>query len=438
MSTKRIKKNFLLLLVFVVSVATIPIATPQRAHAAPFSCPTDFYWVVDNFANTQMYHGDPATSNLTNTLGPTSAVGGYNAIGYNTQDNYIWGVSTENATLGRLVRVRSDGTAEFPYGTAPAGLPSDSFQAGAFDNNGTLWVTTVYGDNVIYGINVANNTATALPISVLLPNVRVIDFAFMNGFLYTVSGGNTATDLKTYKIDISTGNTTISNPMTGMNLIGNTMTYAPSLWAAGGRIYMYYAAGTIPQENGIYEILNYDTPNPSFILRNNIAGQSSGDGASCVAADTPFSIQANDDNFSSNPIKTCEGGVAGNIFTNDTLYGDGFDPSSVNLTVQNDGGLTGASFQTNGDLTLPATCFDPGDHTVVYQICDVVSPDVCNTANVTVKIVGTSSGTTGGDSPDAELPKTGSSLTAIAFSAISLVALPAILLYFRRKMWIKE
>jgi len=435
---KKIRSKFTILLALVIGVISVPIATPGRASAAPFNCPTDFFWVVDDFAATQMYSGDPATSNLTTPLGPTSSVGGYNAIGYNTQDNYIWGVSTENTTLGRLVRVNSDGTTQMPYGTIPTGLPLDSYQAGAFDNNGILWVTTVNGDNKIYGINVANNTAVTLPLTVTLPNVRVIDFAYLNGFLYTVSGGNTTTGLKTYKIDLSNGNVTVSNPMTGMSLIGNTMTYAPSLWAAGGRIYMYYAAGTIPQENGVYEILNFDTPNPSFKLRNNIAGQSSGDGASCVTADTPFSVQANNDDFSSNPLQPCKAATAGNIFANDTLYGDSFSPSSVNLTVQNNGGLTGLTIDPSGNVQIPATCYSPGTYKVVYQICDAVSPDVCNTGDIALKVLGAStSAPTSASSGADTLANTGANTRLLVSSAAALMT-AGLLILVRNKLSLKR
>jgi hypothetical protein len=414
------KKIGLLLALVVAWTAVTPAVAPQKASAATFSCSPSFYWVVDNSSSTQLYNGDPATSNITTPLGPTSAVGGYNAIGYNTQDNFIWGVSTEGATLGRLVRVHADGTAELPYATVPAGLPVDSYQAGAFDESGRLWVTTVAGDNTIYGINVATNTAVALPLTVTLPNVRIIDFAYLNGHLYTASGGNTATDLKTYRIDLSNGNVTVSNPMTGMNLSGNYMDYSPSLWSVSGRIYMYYAQGS-PSENGIYEILNYDTANPSFKLRNNIIGHPSGDGASCVTAASPFSIEANDDDYTSHPIQTCTAGLAGNIFSDDTLYGDTFDPSAVHLTLENNGGLNGVTLTSNGNVNVPANCASPGVYTLRYQICDVVSPDVCDTASIFIRILGVSTSSSGGSESSGNLANTGQNIRLLALLAGVLV-----------------
>ncbi len=436
-STNRFGKKFALLLALVIGITAVPVLTPQRAAAAPYTCSTDFYWVVDDTVNTQLYSGDPATNDLTNPLGPTSAVNGYNAIGYNTQDNYIWGLSTEGATEARLVRIHADGTAELAYPSVPAGLPVDSYQAGAFDENGILWVTVVSGDNTIYGIDVANNTAVALPLSTTLPNVRIIDFAYVDGYLYTTSGGDITTDLKTYRIDLSNGNTTVSNPMTGMNLVSGSMGYAPSLWSAGGHIYFYYAAGALPEENGVYEILDYDTPNPSFKLRNNIDGHPSGDGASCVTADSPFEIVAADDDFTSNPIQSCDGGVAGNIFDNDTLYGDDFDPSSVNLTVEDNGGLTGVNLDANGNVALPASCRDPGDYAVVYQICDVVSPDVCNTGNITLRVLGVSAPGPSDPGTSAEngsgtLAPTGDNMSTLIGVGLSLIAAAVLLLTIGR------
>lgn len=412
----------------VVGIAAIPLGAPRRVSAEPHVCSTDFYWVVDDTVNTQLYSGDPATNDLTNPLGPTSAVGGYNAIGYNTQDNFIWGLSTEGATEARLVRVHSDGTAELAYPSVPTSLPVDSYQAGAFDESGVLWVTIVGGDNTIYGIDVATNTAVALPLSTPLPNVRIIDFAYVDGYLYTASGGDIDTDLRTYRINLSNGDVTVSNPMTGMDLISGSMGYSPSLWSAGDRIYMYYAAGTVPEENGVYEILDYDTANPSFMLRNNIAGHPSGDGASCVNADSPFSIQAANDDFTLNPIQRCSGGIAGNIFDNDTLYGDDFDPASVSLSIENDGGLTGVNISADGDMEVPTACINPGIYTLVYEICDVISPDVCDAGNITVRILGASVSPPGSSDPDSSgdgdtsLADTGQDQALLAFLAVGLLA----------------
>jgi len=429
-SRRTFTRAILTLGLLVAGVTGISMLHPEQASAASFTCSPSFYWVVDNGSSTQLYNGDPATSNITTPVGPTSAVGGYNAIGYNTQDNFIWGMSTEGATMGRLVRVHADGTSELPYPSVPAGLPVDSYQAGAFDESGRLWVTTVAGANTIYGINVATNTAIALPLSATLPNVRIIDFAYLNGYLYTTSGGDTTTDLKTYRINLTTGNVDISNPMTGMNLAGNYMDYSPSLWSVSGHIYMYYAQGSA-SENGIYEILNFDTPNPSFKLRNNIIGHPSGDGASCVTAETPFSIKAEDDDYTANPIQYCEAGVAGNIFSNDTLYGDSFNPAAVHLTIENNGGLSGVTLSSSGNVNVPANCAPPGTYTVRYKICDVVSPDVCDTANIFLRIVSasTSAGTTDPGVASGALANTGENIRTFAlFAGLLLVAGAGILL----------
>jgi gliding motility-associated-like protein len=103
------------------------------------------------------------------------------------------------------------------------------------------------------------------------------------------------------------------------------------------------------------------------------------------------SINAEDDNLSSNPVNGFTGGVAGNIFTD-----NGNGPDDVNgvsatdaivedPTVVNDGGLTGVSISPDGSVNVPANAA-AGTYTVEYQICATEAPAVCDNAFVTIVV----------------------------------------------------
>lgn len=104
-------------------------------------------------------------------------------------------------------------------------------------------------------------------------------------------------------------------------------------------------------------------------------------------------ICAVDDDFTSNPIIAGTGGIAGNIYSNDTYNGtiistmpansvDWFPELWANTAVTVDG---------NGNLVVPAS-MPPGDYTLyLYKICDK-DPDVsassnCSSAEVKFKVI---------------------------------------------------
>ena len=61
---------------------------------------------------------------------------------------------------------------------------------------------------------------------------------------------------------------------------------------------------------------------------------------------------------------------------------------NVNISIDNNGGLTGVSIDpTTGKLVVPNGT-TPGTYTVTYKICDKANPTVCDTATVKITIAG--------------------------------------------------
>ncbi|MCH7415930.1 hypothetical protein MM213_20715, partial [Belliella sp. R4-6] len=123
---------------------------------------------------------------------------------------------------------------------------------------------------------------------------------------------------------------------------------------------------------------------------------------------TAPAIEANDDDFG--PINGTTGGtVPGNVLDNDTLNGDPVNPDDVILTPINVDPDSPVVINPDGTVTV-APNTPAGDYEVEYSICEVLNPDNCDTATVTVTVTapgivandddfGPINGTTGGTIP---------------------------------------
>ena len=76
------------------------------------------------------------------------------------------------------------------------------------------------------------------------------------------------------------------------------------------------------------------------------------------------------------------------ILSNDRLNGNPVTKDQVNISIDNNGGLTGVSIDpTTGKLVVPNGT-TPGTYTVTYKICDKANLTVCDTATVKITIAG--------------------------------------------------
>jgi gliding motility-associated-like protein len=96
-------------------------------------------------------------------------------------------------------------------------------------------------------------------------------------------------------------------------------------------------------------------------------------------------IDAIDDNFST-ALNGAHGGVAGNVLTND-LFNTALitDSSDVVISLVNNGGISGLTVTTGGNLVVPAGTFE-GTYTVRYSICETANPTNCDQADATIVI----------------------------------------------------
>ncbi|WP_460218111.1 DUF7507 domain-containing protein [Psychroserpens sp. MEBiC05023] len=116
------------------------------------------------------------------------------------------------------------------------------------------------------------------------------------------------------------------------------------------------------------------------------------DGNNGGTATDPFTITAENDDFSTITFNPVTGGTTTSVFDDN---GNGIDLAdgspatngniSDNISISNDGGLTGVTINTDGTISIPANSA-PGTYTVEYTICLEVNPTICDTAEVIIVI----------------------------------------------------
>ena len=102
-----------------------------------------------------------------------------------------------------------------------------------------------------------------------------------------------------------------------------------------------------------------------------------------LSCDPP--IDAVNDDFTSTAIEPSAGGTTTSVFANDDF--DGLTPSSttVDVSLTDLGGLTGATINPNGTISVPAGSAS-GTYTLTYRICESASTTNCDTAASLVAI----------------------------------------------------
>lgn len=96
-------------------------------------------------------------------------------------------------------------------------------------------------------------------------------------------------------------------------------------------------------------------------------------------------IDAMDNDFTALPFDGADGDTTPSVFGNDTVNGAPFAPANVVPSILDDGGLTGVTINPDGTLTIPPGT-PAGTFNVVYEICDVANPTVCDTAIASIRV----------------------------------------------------
>lgn len=249
---------------------------------AAFSCSSGFYQIADG----SLYSIIPTTAQRAFIANTGLTI---NAIGYNTLDNYMYGIVRSGANNGNLVRIGVDGSINL-LGVVPW---SPNVIAGDMDSSGNLWYIPSAGGSTIVRVNVASRAQTSYTLSDSDAS-ETSDLVYIGGALYGIhSISGRVIRIPTSGFIGQTIPTTLygSSPLSGLINAGSAPYQMTSSWTSSAdRMYVFQS-----DSNAIYEILDYNTPNPYAVVRapSSPGSYSNTDGASCANAPDPYTANTN-------------------------------------------------------------------------------------------------------------------------------------------------
>ena len=275
--------------------------------------------------------GRPATPIITESVAPTCTSIGVMKISNYDNVSYTFIKSADNTEVTG-VTVGTDGViSNFPVGKYKVKATKDGCESALSaefeikDKEPATAITT----SPAGATYTQNATATALSV---------------------VSSGTTPTAYKWYR------NTTNSKTGSDVTQVATTATYRPLTDQIGSLFYWVELTGCGTVESAIAEIK--------------------------VTSSAP-TITANDD-----PDTSVAKGGEVEVLSNDRLNGNPVSPTDVDITIPNNGGLTGLTADaTTGKLKVPNTA-TPGIYEVTYQICVAGGTTTCDTAKVKITVNG--------------------------------------------------
>jgi len=315
----------------------------------------------------------------------------YDALGYNPQDNYLYGITYTSGGVGNhLVRIGSDGsTVDLGLLTLSTGgtMPAYNFAGGAFSPTGEYYIST-RNNNTLYRVNLTTRVAT--PVVTHQVFSTIIDFAFVGSDLYAPIGQL----LGLARVNVGNGSVTTIGITTA---VGGT----PSAWATPNGMFLTLS--------GTGQLRQWDLATGTSIIVGTGPATSDADGASCPTAtltlptdlsvtktNTPASgpSDLSDDLYVTGQARTYTIVVtaAGNQFgvTNATVSDPvpaGIDAGTVSWTCTSTSGgaVCGAA---SGTGALNDTGLDlPAGAVATYQVTMTVpagfTGDLTNTVTVT-------------------------------------------------------
>ncbi|WP_238934608.1 gliding motility-associated C-terminal domain-containing protein [Aurantibacter crassamenti] len=135
-------------------------------------------------------------------------------------------------------------------------------------------------------------------------------------------------------------------------------------------------------------IVPSDSPEGTYTLTYTIcenlnAGNCSTTTATIVVG--AATLDAVTDDLSGTPVDGKTGGVAGDLTANDMLNGNPVDDNDINISLTDNGGISGALINNDGTLVIPPNT-PAGNYNLTYSICEDLNPTNCDSATVNVVV----------------------------------------------------
>ena len=265
-------------------VATGPASTNSDGARCPstvvpqpsFSCtPNTAYRVQSNASNqTDFYQINlvsGATTLVKSNVIPSAFSTLINPIGYNTRDNYIWGL---RSSTSQLLRIGSDASVQVFF---ISGFSAAGYATGDISPNGVLYLYGVSGATEIIRLDLNPSSPTYLQRLSTLPTTGtfISDWAFspVDGNIYALGDGNRIL----YRFNPATGARTTLGTVTGggIETLSNNV-FGTAFMDANGTFYV-----GANQTGNIYRIPNPHSGGLIATAMSNTPTAVGTDGARC-------------------------------------------------------------------------------------------------------------------------------------------------------------
>ncbi|GAA4663956.1 MULTISPECIES: DUF11 domain-containing protein [Amycolatopsis] len=333
--------------------------------ATPFDCTGQvFLGQRVNLSSAQFFAGSFGSGNISFTKVGAPAQVDYNAIGFNTKDNYVYGIGGSQSAPN-LVRI--DSTGAVTTLPTPAGLPSvltltdgnrNGWNVGVFDDQGYLYIASS-AHPALFVIDVAANRLVRTVNLTAPPNTG--DITYAAGYFW---GG--LADGSVSRINPTTGVTDVFPGAMPAGGYGGAFTYG------NGDLGFYANAGVLNR----VAVANPGSASPTFTFISSQTGPSSSanDATSCAAPATDLSI------VKAGPAQVEQGGTVSYTLT---VRNNGAGASSgYTVTDQIPAGLTNVTTGSPGCKVTGSTLTCTGG---ALAVGDVAFIEVSGTADGTVR-----------------------------------------------------
>lgn len=195
------KRIFLysLAVMLVIMTWSVLFSPAKKAAAAPYDCSSARTFIAPSSGgDTQLYdiiYNSDGTADF-DPIGPLHN-GAYNALGYNVEDNFIYGIAFAGDTL---IQIQHDGTVN-ELGT-PVNLPDAPFyNSGTVDADGNMYISSAEVPGTMYRIDLSSLPYTAVPIPLTGVTQNLGDMVKIEDYLWGFTrSGNAA-----QRINVNTG-----------------------------------------------------------------------------------------------------------------------------------------------------------------------------------------------------------------------------------------
>jgi len=256
------------------------ILTAHAAGQAPqvFEPRPDFYQVISGQANML----NPRSGGYT-PLGPDNP--SYNAAGYNRLDGYVYAWGRFSPYKDKLIRIHGDGTFAIvgtPQPVAEAS-PETGYYAGDMDASGNLWLRSnqLDGGSALIRMNVASNTYDIVRFSGA-GAAGVADIVYQN-----IGGREYFFGVHNQRLFIWDVEARRVSRVNVANLPDGRNTYGAAFTDKDGSLFVSNNKG------GVYQILNFTSPNPRAVYLLDSAVTNNNDGWSIPGQASPIIIPEN-------------------------------------------------------------------------------------------------------------------------------------------------